>query len=312
MIELREIQKNYGKIEALRGISTEIQRGEIVGLLGPNGAGKTTAMKILVGYLLPSAGRARIAGHDVIEEPLEVQRKIGYLPENAPVYGDMLTQRYLQFVGEMRGLDPATAQRRIAAAVEECAVGEVLTRPIGQLSKGFRQRVGLAAAILHDPEILILDEPTSGLDPNQIVEVRDLIRRMGETKTVILSTHILPEVEATCDRAVILIDGLIRADGTLQSLTQSRVQLVRLATDDPGRARQLFQGLPGVASVSVDDSGDRFRTFRLQLEGDNDLGEAIFELANQNGWPLSELRRDDQTLEQVFRDLTESAEEVAA
>jgi len=313
MIELRGIKKNYGKIAALRGISTTIRRGEIVGLLGPNGAGKTTAMKILVGYLLPSGGRARIAGHDVIDEPLEVQRKIGYLPENAPVYSDMLTQRYLQFMAEMRGIDAGTARRRIATAVEECAIGDVLTRPIGQLSKGFRQRVGLAAVILHDPEILILDEPTTGLDPNQIVEVRNLIRRMGETKTIILSTHILPEVEATCDRAVILIDGLIRADGTLQRLTQSRVQVVRLASEDPGRTRQLLEGLPGVAEVKIgEDVEGRFRTFRLQLEGDDDVGEAIFELARQYGWALSELRRDDQTLEQVFRDLTGSASEVAA
>jgi ABC-2 type transport system ATP-binding protein len=313
MIELREIKKNYGEIAALRGISTTIQRGEIVGLLGPNGAGKTTAMKILVGYLLPSGGRARVAGHDVIEQPLEVQRKIGYLPENAPVYGDMLTQRYLRFMAEMRGIDGETARRRIAAAVDECAIGDVLTRPIGQLSKGFRQRVGLASVILHDPEILVLDEPTTGLDPNQIVEVRDLIRRMGQTKTIVLSTHILPEVEATCDRAVILIDGRIRADGTLRHLTQSRVQVVRLATEDPGRTRQLLEELRGVVAVKIGEDGDaRFRTFRLQLEGDADPGEAIFELARQHGWALSELRRDDQTLEQVFRDVTESAAEVAA
>jgi ABC-2 type transport system ATP-binding protein len=225
----------------------------------------------------------------------------------------MLTQRYLQFMAEMRGIDAGTARRRIATAVEECAIGDVLTRPIGQLSKGFRQRVGLAAVILHDPEILILDEPTTGLDPNQIVEVRNLIRRMGETKTIILSTHILPEVEATCDRAVILIDGLIRADGTLQRLTQSRVQVARLASEDPGRARQLLEGLPGVAEVKIgEDVEGRFRTFRLQLEGDDDVGEAIFELARQHGWALSELRRDDQTLEQVFRELTGSASGVAA
>jgi ABC-2 type transport system ATP-binding protein len=313
MIELRGISKNYGEIEALRGISTSIERGEIVGLLGPNGAGKTTAMKILVGYLLPSAGTALIDGTSVVEQPLEAQTRIGYLPENAPVYTDMLVQQYLQFMAEMRELDVATARVRITAAVNECDIGDVLTRPIGDLSKGYRQRVGLAAAILHDPEILILDEPTNGLDPNQIVEVRGLIRRMGQTKTVILSTHILTEVEASCDRAVILIDGLIRADGSLQELTESRAQVVQVAPDDPDRAMQAFESLRGVDRVMRGEFSDGFHSFRLELSGEHDVGEQIFEVARQQGWPLRELRRDDQTLEQVFRQLTEApAPEVAA
>ncbi|HKQ60695.1 MAG TPA: ATP-binding cassette domain-containing protein [Candidatus Polarisedimenticolaceae bacterium] len=313
MIQLRNVKKSYGEFPALRGISTSIERGEIVGLLGPNGAGKTTAMRILTGFLLPSAGTAIVAGHDVVERPLEVQQRIGYLPENAPSYGDMLAQDYLQFMAEMRGLAGAPARERIGRAVEDCGLGHVLTRPIGQLSKGYRQRVGLAAAILHEPEILILDEPTTGLDPNQIVEVRDLIRRMGRTKTVILSTHILSEVEATCDRAVILIDGLIRADGSLDQLTRSRVQVVSLAAGDPAEARRLFAGLPGVTAVDVaDDDGDRFHTYRLQLNADGELGETVAEAARQRGWPLRELRRDDKTLEQVFRELTEAPAEVTA
>jgi ABC-2 type transport system ATP-binding protein len=313
MIELREIRKNYGEIEALRGISTTVERGEIVGLLGPNGAGKTTAMKILVGYLLPTAGEARVAGRSVVDEPLEAQKRIGYLPENAPVYTDMLVQQYLQFTAEMRGLDGSLALQRIGATVEETDIAEVLTRPIGDLSKGFRQRVGLAASILHDPEIIILDEPTNGLDPNQIVEVRELIRRMGESKTVIVSTHILPEVEASCDRAVILIDGLIRADGRLDELTRSRVQVVQVAPEDPARATQLFQSLPGVEDVEHAGGRDGFHTFRLRLADDRDVGEAIFEAVRREGWALRELRRDDQTLEQVFRRLTEApAPEVVA
>jgi ABC-2 type transport system ATP-binding protein len=268
-------------------------------------------MKILVGFLLPTAGSVSVAGIDVVEHPIEVQRRIGYLPENAPVYADMLAQEYLQFTSEMRGLDPAGARRSIAKAVEECAIGDVLTRPIGQLSKGYRQRVGLAAAILHDPQILILDEPTSGLDPNQIAEVRDLIREMGRTKTVILSTHILPEVEATCGRAVILIDGRIRADGRLDELTRSRVQLVSVAPGEPREARELFERLPGVARVEHAPAANGFHTYRLHLAEEQDLGATVAAAVAHRGWALRELRRDDRTLEQVFRELTEARAEVS-
>lgn len=312
MIELESLAKNYGEIEALRGISTSIGRGEIVGLLGPNGAGKTTAMKILVGYLLPTAGSARVDGVDVIEDPIAVQQRIGYLPENAPIYGDMLVQEYLRYVADLRGLDVSTGRRRILEAADHCAVTGVLTRSVGHLSKGFRQRVGLAAAILHDPEIVILDEPTNGLDPNQIVEVRELIREMGRTKTVIVSTHILPEVEASCNRAVILIDGLIRADGGLDELTHSRVQVVSVASGDPAEAGRLFERVAGVARVEHAGSDARFHTYRLHLGEDREVGEEVFEAARQKGWPLRELRRDDKTLEQVFRELTESGAEVHA
>jgi ABC-2 type transport system ATP-binding protein len=311
MIELQEIRKSYGEVQALQGVSTRIERGAVVGLLGPNGAGKTTAMKILVGYILPDGGTARVAGLDVVEHPLEVQKKIGYLPENAPLYADMLVQEYLGFMAEMRELGAQTAAR-MARVVEECDIRQVLTRPIGHLSKGYRQRVGLAAALLHDPEILILDEPTSGLDPNQIVHIRDLIRRMGQTKTVILSTHILPEVEASCGRAVILIDGHIRADGTLEELTRSRVEVVSVAPGDPGEAARVFAALPGVAGVDRGESANGFHTFRLRIEGRQEVGEAVAEAVRQRGWRLRELRRDDKTLEQVFRELTETAAEVAA
>jgi ABC-2 type transport system ATP-binding protein len=313
MIELQDIKKNYGEIVALGGISASIERGEIVGLLGQNGAGKTTAMKIIAGYLLSSSGTARVAGIDVSEDPLGVQQRIGYLPENAPIYGEMLVQEYLRFVSEMRGLDGEPARRRILQSAEQCGILDVLTRTIGQLSKGYRQRVGLAATILHDPEILILDEPTTGLDPNQIVEIRKLIHHMGRTKTVILSTHILPEVEASCSRAMILIDGKIRADGKLDELTHSRVQVVSLARDEPSEARRLFEGLPGVAHVEQQDgSDDPYHTYRLRLAGEADVGEAVYEVVRARGWSLRELRRDDKTLEQVFRELTEARTEVAA
>jgi ABC-2 type transport system ATP-binding protein len=311
MIDLRDLRKSYGEVEALRGVSTSIARGEVVGLLGPNGAGKTTAMKILVGYLLPTGGTAHVAGIDVTADPLAVQRRIGYLPENAPVYGDMLVQEYLCFMAEMRGLDASTMRRRIVEVAEQCDVATVLTRTIGHLSKGFRQRVGLAATMVHDPEILILDEPTSGLDPNQIVEVRQLIQRMGQTKTVILSTHILTEVESSCSRAVILIDGRIRADGTLAELTQSCTQVVRVAPADAGEARALFERIPGVKRVEHENAAQRFQTYKLLLDGRTDVGEAVYEAVRGRGWPLAELRRDDRTLEQVFRELTEAVEVAA-
>jgi len=312
MIEVRQLEKRYGETQALKGVSFSIPAGEVVGLLGPNGAGKTTAMKILVGYLLPTAGEAKVAGLDVTAEPLAVQRQIGYMPENAPSYSEMLVQELLLFMADMHSMDPDSRRRNLERTVEECRIQEVLTRPIGQLSKGYRQRVGLAAAILHDPPILILDEPTAGLDPNQIVEVRELIRRMGHTKTVILSTHILPEVEASCGRAVILIDGRVRADGTLDELTRSRVQVVTVRPDDPGRARALFEGLRHVAAVSARPTGDGFHTYRLELGEDREIGEAVSEIARSHGWPLRELKRDDRSLEQVFRDLTQTDREEAA
>jgi ABC-2 type transport system ATP-binding protein len=312
MIEVRNLKKDYGETQALKDVSFSIRSGEVVGLLGPNGAGKTTAMKILVGYLLPTAGEARVAGYDVTSHSLEVQREIGYLPENAPSYHDMLVQELLLFIADMHQLDGTVRRRNLERAVEECAIQDVLTRPIGHLSKGYRQRVGLAAAILHDPKILILDEPTSGLDPNQIVEVRELIRRMGRTKTVILSTHILPEVEASCGRAVILIDGRVRADGALHELTRSRIQVATVRPDDPERARAAFERLDNVASVESRPEADGFIHFRLHLLEDREIGESVAEIVRRSGWPLRELRRDDKSLEQVFRELTETVEEVAA
>lgn len=309
MIELRDLTKRYGDVEALRGVSATIERGEVVGLLGPNGAGKTTTMKILVGYLLPSGGRATVDGIDVVEDPLAVQERIGYLPENAPVYGDMLVREYLRFVADMRGLDPARGRTRIAESAEHCGVAGVLGRSIGHLSKGYRQRVGLAASILHDPEILILDEPTTGLDPNQIVEVRELIHRMGRTKTVILSTHILSEVEASCSRAVIVIDGRIRADGKLAELTESHTCIVSLATEDPAAARLALDQLPDVRRVDEGERDGEFLRYRIELGADRDIGESVFDLARDRGWRLREIRRDERTLEQVFRELTESTME---
>ena len=308
MIEIERLAKSYGEVRALRGISARIERGEIVGLLGPNGAGKTTTMKLLVGYLLPTAGSARVAGHDVVADPIAVQQRIGYLPENAPIYSEMIVEDYLRFMADMRGVARTEAPKRIGRAIEECGLERVVQRPISQLSKGYRQRTGLAGVILHEPEILVLDEPTTGLDPNQIVDVRRLIRRMGETKTIILSTHILSEVEATCDRAVIIVDGEIRADGSLESLTRSHAQVVRLRCDDATGIAEWLAGLDGVARVQSECEEDGTRRFRLDLTtADEAIAGTIFREAAARGWELRELRRDDKTLEQVFRELTEVA-----
>ena len=312
MIEFQNVRKNYGETQALRGTSFSIRRGEVVGLLGPNGAGKTTALKILVGYLMPTSGTARVAGHDVEAEPLAVQEKIGYMPESAPLYHDMLVQEYLSFTADMRALEGTRKLERIHRVAHDCAILDVLTRPIGHLSKGYRQRVGLAAAMVHDPEILLLDEPTSGLDPNQIVEVRDLIRRLGADKTIIFSTHILSEVEVCCSRAVMIIDGLVRADGTLADLTRSREQVVRLSVDNPDEARDVLERVPNVSSARATSLEDGFTTFRLLLDEDHEVGEDVAAAVRERGWPLRELRRDDRNLEQVFRELTgTSAEEVS-
>jgi ABC-2 type transport system ATP-binding protein len=311
MIDIRDLKKSYGDTVALRGISASIGKGEIVGLLGPNGAGKTTTMKILVGYLQPSGGSASIAGFDVTQDPIEVQKRIGYLPENAPLYLDMLVQDYLMFAAEVRGSHGGEARACIRDAVEQCSIGNVLARPIGELSKGYRQRVGLAGAILHDPEILILDEPTNGLDPNQIVEVRELIRHLGRSKTVIVSTHILPEVQATCDRAIIIIDGTIRMDGRLDDITRARTQVVTVACD-ASEGRRAFESIANVERVEYSGKSDHFHTFRIHIDRDHDIADDVWKTCTDKGWPVRELRRDDRTLEQVFRELTEFGAEVKA
>jgi len=254
MIEFRNIHKNYGETQALRGISFSIQPGEVVGLLGPNGAGKTTALKILVGYLMPTSGTAVVAGHDVETDPLAVQEKIGYMPESAPLYHDMLVQEYLSFTAEMRSLTGARKKERIYRVADDCAILNVLTRPIGQLSKGYRQRVGLAAAMVHDPDILLLDEPTTGLDPNQIVEVRDLIRRLGANKTIIFSTHIMSEAEKLCDRIAIIHQGRILALGTLEEHRQATGQ--HYLEDIFVHEVMAVEGGEGDAAAGVGTSGE--------------------------------------------------------
>ncbi len=302
MIEVSELKKSYGSVEALRGVSFSIDSGQIVGLLGPNGAGKTTIIKILTGYLQPDAGWVTVDGLDVLTHTREVQARIGYLPENAPLYPELSVQGYLKMMAELRQIPKAEQLPRIAEAVQATGLSEHLTRPIGTLSKGFRQRVGLAQAILHRPKLLILDEPTVGLDPTQIVEIRRLIHRLSERSTILFSTHILSEVEALCDRALILINGLVEADNKLSDLEETADAVLVLGNKVDG-AERCLRSLPGVRGIEPLRSNNSHPTYRILGMGDIDLCPAVYDLARSENWPVRELRRDVRTLETVFNQL---------
>jgi len=304
MISVEKLSKSYGSVQALRGISFEVAHGEIIGLLGPNGAGKTTTMKILTGYLQPSEGTARVNGIDVVADPIAARASIGYLPENAPLYLDMAVQEYLLLMAELREIPEARRVPLISEAVFATGLEQHLVRPIGDLSKGFRQRVGLAQAIMHKPKVLILDEPTNGLDPTQIIEIRDLIRRLAEQATVIISTHILSEVEATAHRAIIIMNGEIKADAKLEELRSSssaKVSIDRGATN----VQAALAAIPGVGRVTAERPSEGWMDWRVTATHDLELCPLIFDVAKQNGWRLSELRQERKTLESVFRELAE-------
>ncbi len=306
MIEVANLTKRYGTVTAVDDVSFTVKTGEILGFLGPNGAGKTTTMKILTCFMPATDGRVTVDSLDVFDDSLEVRRKIGYLPESAPLYTDMNVTEYLSFVAGIRGISKAQLPSRLDAIVNVCGLTEVRRREISELSKGFKQRVGLAQAMIHDPDILILDEPTSGLDPNQIVEIRNLIKKIGEEKTVILSTHILPEVQATCDRVLIISRGKLVADGSPDELTSQfhgdeQIQVTVTGTT-PDVLRSALGGLSGVAWLDV--SGGREVTARLTSERGTDLRERIFRVVVDKGWTLLELHRERTSLEQVFRQLT--------
>lgn len=309
MIDVTDLTKSYGPIEALRGVSFSITDGEIVGLVGPNGAGKTTIIKILTGYLQPDEGSVYVNGLDVPTHTRQVQAQIGYLPETAPLYPELSVQGYLKTMADLRQIAEDEQVARISEAVYAAGLEDHLTRPIGQLSKGFRQRVGLAQAILHHPKLLILDEPTVGLDPTQVVEIRRLIRSLAQHSTVLFSTHILSEVEALCDRAMILINGLIKADARLSELAATADAVLVLEAAVPG-AEAALRGLEGVRGVERMDPPDGFPTYRVQGQpqaADGDICPAIYRLAREQEWPLRELRRDVRTLETVFNELATAA-----
>ena len=301
MIDVTEVSKSYGSIQALKDVSFHVAAGEVIGLLGPNGAGKTTMMKILTGYLQPDSGQVMVDGLDVLTDTLEVQKRIGYLPENAPLYPELSVQSYLKMIADLRQIPSADQPALLSEAVRATDLADHLTRPIGQLSKGYRQRVGLAQAILHQPKLLILDEPTLGLDPTQIMEVRRLIRRLARNSTVFLSTHILSEVEATCDRVIILLNGEVRADARLTELSATTDAVLVLSEDVPNVLRDL-KALPGVKSIEVTNTPDG-RQYRIRGADSGDLRPAIYQMAREKNWPLRELRRDVRTLETVFNEL---------
>ena len=315
MIDVTDLTKSYGPIQALRGVTFHVDAGEIIGLLGPNGAGKTTMMKILTGYLQPTSGTVVVDGLDVVTRALEVQAQLGYLPENAPLYPELSVQSYLKMVADLRRIPETEQPVLLSEAIRATGLEGYLTRPIGQLSKGYRQRVGLAQAIVHKPKLLVLDEPTIGLDPTQIVEVRHLIRRLARRSTVLLSTHILSEVEAVCDRVIILMNGEIRADARLADLEASSDVVLVLAEDAPNVSSDLgaLEGVRAVERISVaDGAGYQVRAAASADPqhaglGSLDLRPAVYGLARENGWPLKELRRDVRTLEAVFNDLATTA-----
>lgn len=302
MIEIRDLSKSYGEIKALQSASINIQQGEIVGLLGPNGAGKTTLMKMITGVLEPDSGSVVIDELDIVKDRAMVQAKIGYLPENAPVYPDQSVQDYLFMIAELRKIDPSKQIPAIVNAIHAVNLEKVVTRPIGQLSKGMRQRVGLAQAILHKPEILILDEPTVGLDPTQIIEIRQLIKDLAKHSTILFSTHILSEVEALCDRVVMIMNGRIKADSRLSELADTDNAVLVLDEERPDVAK-LLMGLSDVKNVKKDDTFHNFPLYHIQGKPKSDITPQIFKLSVDNNWPVRELKKDVHTLESVFNEL---------
>ena len=302
MIRVQGVFKSYGNVEALQAVSFDVDDREIVGLVGPNGAGKTTLIKVLTGYLEPDSGRVSVGGIDVVAEPRRVQAQIGYLPENTPLYPELTVQAYLKLMADLRLVPPDRQMKQIEQAAEATGLSDRLTQPIGELSKGLRQRLGLAQAILHSPRLLILDEPTIGLDPTQIVTIRDLIRRLSRNSTVLFSTHILSEVEALCDRAIILINGQLRADARIADLAESLGVLLTLDATVEGGEAALLQ-LPGVEDVEVETDIDGRALYRIAAGDNKDLAPAVFRLAKELDWQVRELRNDTRPLEAVFNEL---------
>ncbi|MEM5774307.1 MAG: ABC transporter ATP-binding protein [Anaerolineaceae bacterium] len=302
MIEVDHAVKSYGPVKALNDVSFTIADGEIVGLLGPNGAGKTTIIKILTGYLQPDSGRVSVAGLDVLTQTKAAQAHIGYLPETAPLYPELSVQQYLKMIADLRQIPEETQLERISEAVYAVDIEKYLTRPIAHLSKGYRQRVGIAQAMLNRPDLLILDEPTIGLDPTQIVEIRKLIKRLSAHSTVLFSTHILPEVEQLCDRVIILMNGQVKADSRLADLA-STSNVILVLQNRTANVPQTLRTLGGVSRVDESTAAGGYPSFRIKADGKADLSTAVYQLAVQQNWPVRELRHDVRTLEMVFNEL---------
>jgi ABC-2 type transport system ATP-binding protein len=306
-IVVENLTKKYGLQKAVDDISFQANTGEILGFLGPNGAGKTTTMKIITCFMLPTSGDVKVNGQSILSNNEEIKKRIGYLPENNPLYYDMPVMEYLAFSGELQGIGKDKLQSKITAMIHTCGLNEEKHKMIGELSKGYRQRVGLAQALIHDPEILVLDEPTSGLDPNQITEIRKLIRQIGKEKTVILSTHILPEVEATCDRILIINNGKIVADGTPDSLRKQSQgnEVLQVQIADAGNRDEVISSLQAIETIQlVDPLHGSVDTFILQSKPGASARRAVFNLCVQKKWALMEMKPLETKLEDIFRELT--------
>ena len=309
MIEVQQLTKRYGPFTAVDGVSFNVGKGEILGFLGPNGAGKTTTMRILTGYMPPTEGRARVAGFDLQDQPVEAKRRIGYLPETPPLYPDMTVREYLRFVARIKGVPAGEQASRVASVMQRAHVADMAHRHCGKLSKGYKQRVGLAQALIHNPDVLVLDEPTAGLDPKQIIETRDLIRSLGGDHTIVLSTHILPEVAQTCSRVVIINKGRVVAEDTPDNLT-ARLQgaaSVYVELDTQGAdAQPVLAAVGGVTVVTVAGQHGAFTGFEVQSEKGLDVRRAVAQAAVGAGFGLVELRPMRMSLEEIFLQLTTS------
>lgn len=308
MITVKNLTKRFGETVAVNNVSFEVSKGEILGFLGPNGAGKTTTMKIITCYLPPDKGTIKIGDLNIQDHSLEIRKKIGYLPENTPLYMDMGVVDYLFFIAELRNIPKNKRIQKVRDMVEICSLGREIKKNIGELSKGYRQRVGLAQTLIHDPEILILDEPTSGLDPNQIIEIRELIKKIGKEKTIIVSTHILPEVTATCSRSIIIHNGKLVADGTTDELidrSRGRTVFYVKLKGPRDEIQTRLQELISVESVRCMDgvNGNVFR-FEIMSSKDKNPCEDIYHLSVKNGWVMTELSQERASLENIFRELT--------
>ena len=317
MIEVKNLTKRYGPTVAVDNVSFSAKAGEVLGLLGPNGAGKTTTMRVLTCYLSADEGSATVDGYDVFDQSVEVRKRIGYLPESAPLYLDMGVIDYLKFIAQVRDIPKSQRQQRTKEVIDICGLESVIHKDVGELSKGFRQRLGLAQCLIHDPPILIMDEPTSGLDPNQIIEIRNLIKEIGKEKMIIFSTHILPEVSATCSRILIINAGKIVANGSPESLTERAKggEVVDITIRGPAEEIETkLRDLNFVNEFSRVNTVDGLLSYRIASEKGKNAAEELFQFVAQNGWSLTELRQESVSLEDVFLELTGDSvnKEVAA
>ncbi len=311
MIRVENLSKNYGPVKAVRSISFDLDDGQVIGFLGANGAGKSTTLKIMTGYISPTAGNVYYNDHNIQENTSEIQKDIGYLPELNPLYGEMRVHDYLKFISEIRGIPNENFKSAFQKVVEECALNAVAHRTIGNCSKGYKQRIGLAAAMIHDPKILILDEPVSGLDPNQIVEIRQLIRKLGKEKIVIMSSHILQEIQATVDRIIIINEGSIVADGSSDSLLSDTNAKTELSMDvenaDENDINDMKAIIPSIDISSISKE-DTYTKINIKYPKNNDPRSDIFKYAVDKGWTILEMFATKQNLEDIFRNLTSSDE----